>query len=310
MSVDIERFGQNSPGKGDSSHEPPPASGGAFSDLPVPENLQPFFRRALAVELQDGHRPRFRVAATGYNYLGWVWRGRWNGSIKDTTIFDTDTHGPLFVSGQIEKSAIFGQFYGCVCAVFFEFQPFGLFRLFGIQGEDLKEKAIQPELLGVGCSDFVDELKRVDLSSFDNRQAYLCLVDALDALALRARSLDRRLIEAAAWLEAPPGGINVSKLADEIGLSERSLRRKFASLDGISPKRFGRVVQTNTAFAAVLEGGRSLSEIANVNGFSDQSHMIRSFNEFLFMSPKRFKSDFEETFRRFVGMSQSRNKNE
>jgi len=68
----------------------------------------------------------------------------------------------------------------------------------------------------------------------------------------------------------------VSALADEVGLSERQLRRRFEIAVGYGPKRLGRVFRFQRLLDLIhasLDGPR-WSQLALAAGYADQSHMI------------------------------------
>jgi AraC-like DNA-binding protein len=87
--------------------------------------------------------------------------------------------------------------------------------------------------------------------------------------------VDRPVARAVAVLRARPGQ-PVSELADEIGLSERQLRRRFEAAVGYGPKRLGRVFRFQRLLALVhaSHGRAGWSQLAISAGYADQSHMI------------------------------------
>jgi transcriptional regulator GlxA family with amidase domain len=68
----------------------------------------------------------------------------------------------------------------------------------------------------------------------------------------------------------------VSALADEVGLSERQLRRRFEDAVGYGPKRLGRVFRFQRLLDLIhgSHGRARWSELAVAAGYADQSHMI------------------------------------
>jgi AraC-like DNA-binding protein len=87
--------------------------------------------------------------------------------------------------------------------------------------------------------------------------------------------LDRSVVRAVAVLRAQPDR-PVSALADEIGLSERQLRRRFEAAVGYGPKRLGRVFRFQRLLDLVhaSHGRTGWSQLAIAAGYADQSHMI------------------------------------
>lgn len=87
--------------------------------------------------------------------------------------------------------------------------------------------------------------------------------------------VDRPVTRAVAALRARPDQ-PVSALADEIGLSERQLRRRFEAAVGYGPKRLGRVFRFQRLLDLVhaSHGRAAWSRLAIAAGYADQSHMI------------------------------------
>ena len=87
--------------------------------------------------------------------------------------------------------------------------------------------------------------------------------------------IDRPVARAVGALRARPD-TPVATLADEVGLSERQLRRRFDVAVGYGPKRLGRVFRFQRLLDLVYASRRSpaWSQLAIAAGYSDQSHMI------------------------------------
>jgi AraC-like DNA-binding protein len=96
-----------------------------------------------------------------------------------------------------------------------------------------------------------------------------------DYFAVADPVVDRPVARAVAVLRAQPDR-PVSALADEIGLSERQLRRRFEAAVGYGPKRLGRVFRFQRLLDLVRasHGRPGWSELAIAAGYADQSHMI------------------------------------
>jgi AraC-like DNA-binding protein len=136
-----------------------------------------------------------------------------------------------------------------------------------------------PALLGVDAWELRDQ--RIDVHTLwgDGR----ALADRLDATqdplatmlavlddrALRAAAPDPLVATAIARLRHPDA--LVASLADELAVSERHLRRRFAAAVGYGPKRLARVLRLRRALAAARADGE-LARVALDAGYADQAH--------------------------------------
>ena len=87
-------------------------------------------------------------------------------------------------------------------------------------------------------------------------------------------------------------GESLSGLADDLGVTDRTLRRHFARHAGLSPKQLslsGRVLRA----CAALTDRRDLSiaEVALELGFSDQAALANAFRHYVGMSPGRLRAE-------------------
>ena len=75
---------------------------------------------------------------------------------------------------------------------------------------------------------------------------------------------------------APPGRELIPWLADELALSERTLRRRFGEAFGYGPKTLDRILRFQR-FLTLLRGTghRSLAGLAAAAGYADQAHLTR-----------------------------------
>jgi AraC-like DNA-binding protein len=130
--------------------------------------------------------------------------------------------------------------------------------------------------LGLPLSELRD--LRVDLAELDPALAERLPGDLAPAEALRriaelartAPPADAAIVEAARRLAHPR--TRVETLADDLGLSERQLRRRCHAAAGYGPKTLQRVLR----FRRFLAGGeRDLARAALDAGYADQSHLTR-----------------------------------
>jgi AraC-like DNA-binding protein len=111
----------------------------------------------------------------------------------------------------------------------------------------------------------------------------------LTAAALRltrAGPADRAVLEAARRLAADPRR-RVPALADELGLSERQLRRRCLAAAGHTPKTLQRVLRLQRVVRAMDAGERDLARLAAEHGFADQAHLTGECTDLAGMPPAR-----------------------
>jgi len=99
------------------------------------------------------------------------------------------------------------------------------------------------------------------------------------------RNEDLLVRRACEQLVASGGNYRVSELASSLGLSKRTLERRFVAQIGATPKKVARVIRLRSAILqkAQLPGW---AEVAHAVGYYDQSHMIHDFLELYGMTPE------------------------
>lgn len=81
--------------------------------------------------------------------------------------------------------------------------------------------------------------------------------------------------------------VPVRAVADELGVSERHLRRVFLEALGLSPKAFAKLSRFHRALQAAREKHRaSWASIASAVGYYDQAHLIAEFRSIAGTTPQ------------------------
>ncbi|TAK61521.1 helix-turn-helix transcriptional regulator [Methylobacter sp.] len=105
-------------------------------------------------------------------------------------------------------------------------------------------------------------------------------------LAILNRDNEDLLIQKACReLSSSNGNYPIGMLARNLGLTERTLERRFLAHVGATPKKYARVVRLRNA----IFQRKTLStwaDVAHTVGYYDQSHMIRDFQELYGISPE------------------------
>ena len=125
--------------------------------------------------------------------------------------------------------------------------------------------------------------------------------DAVEAAAILDRAIAERLATtntsrrfgslasaAAGQLRAESRATaNVGAIADELGVSERHLRRVFREAYGVAPKTFAKLARFHRALgAARLDQGVGWASIAAGAGYYDQAHLIAEFRAIAGVTPR------------------------
>ena len=106
-----------------------------------------------------------------------------------------------------------------------------------------------------------------------------CVAGARDPLAALLAAVSARVQGAAvdravrAGALATARGARVRALADELGFSERQLRRRFAAAVGYGPKTLARVLRLQRFLTLAAHGERDLARLALDAGYADQPHL-------------------------------------
>lgn len=109
------------------------------------------------------------------------------------------------------------------------------------------------------------------------------------AIAERLAPADERSARAELALAAAHRltSANVRAVADDLGVSERHLRRVFHETVGMSPKSFTKVTRFHRALRAARQDARaSWASIAAVAGYYDQAHLIADFRAIAGVTPR------------------------
>jgi AraC-like DNA-binding protein len=115
------------------------------------------------------------------------------------------------------------------------------------------------------------------------------LETGLGKMLLRLKKADPMVRKAVKLIAQHQGDLEVSALAEHLGVSRQTVKHKFDQHVGVSPKLYGKLRR----FQAVLRRLANLSKpdwtkLAQESGYYDQAHLIREFNHFTGFSPQKF----------------------
>lgn len=171
------------------------------------------------------------------------------------------------------------------------FQPTALKSIFGIDAEEFTNQHLDiNELIKTSITDQL-------LNTANAEQRIELLSSFLIQQAERRKAENEKVNFATDLLQK---GVSLPTILNELNLSERSLERHFKQHIGISPKLYARISRFQSALESVRQTRfNSLTEVAYLNAYFDQSHFIREFQEFAGTSPKHFIRNANEQVANF-----------
>jgi len=117
-------------------------------------------------------------------------------------------------------------------------------------------------------------ISRLSLANCADASAFLC--SSMELLGEKESLLDPRIQKICDYLRADlPERLEVSELAQRVGLSASRLSHLFRQQTGVPMRRFLLHIKMNRVLAH-WELGKSLSRLASEAGFYDQPHFVRT----------------------------------
>ncbi|MBT1685455.1 helix-turn-helix domain-containing protein [Dawidia soli] len=265
-----------------------------FQQIPPPDYLKPYVRYYWTLENHDRGDQLKTFSAIADGCPGLIFQ-----QLSGTNFYDKDEkklpacflygqttgHRELYTPQQFRQIGVY-------------FQPHALRTVFGIDAGALTDS----------CTD-LGGLSRPEPFNLPERLlGARSLQEQIDVLSqylfhLIQRNnlrIDARTQQIASYIAGARGDVSLPLLQRDLGISERSLERRFREHIGVSPKLFARIGRFQAALDC-LRGGQydKLSDIAFEHGYADQSHFIRTFREFAGCSPLQFHQQSNELIENF-----------
>lgn len=92
-------------------------------------------------------------------------------------------------------------------------------------------------------------------------------------------------------IEASAGQLVIDELANELNMTNRTLRNHFYQCIGCSPKEYAQLVKLNRAVIAIKAANKNLTAIAHEQGYFDQAHFVNSIKSITGKSPKSLQKE-------------------
>lgn len=139
----------------------------------------------------------------------------------------------------------------------------------------------------IGCSDLgLDEIGLLFAARFGD----VLTGKSQKAVNIAARDR-RRAIEAALFVDAHAHeALDLSGMANEVGLSPFHFLRLFAKVVGVTPHQYLVQARLRRAVHLLTLGTHTVTEVAYEVGFGDLSNFVRTFHRAASISPGRFRA--------------------
>lgn len=128
--------------------------------------------------------------------------------------------------------------------------------------------------------------KMMETQSNEERLQIIC-----DFLATSRNEIKyKEVVFAVKRILAAKGNLNITKLSDQIALSQRQFGRKFKEQIGFTAKSFSKIIRFNTILEHPKNTEYTLTQLAFDHGYYDQAHFIKDFKEFSGYRPSTYFS--------------------
>jgi len=89
-------------------------------------------------------------------------------------------------------------------------------------------------------------------------------------------------------------GLSIDEIVKEIGMSRSSFFLKIKRLTGLSPQDYIRNIRLSESCKLLVEGKKTIAEIAELTGFSTASYFSRAFKSYYGILPSKYRSQYEK----------------
>lgn len=156
-----------------------------------------------------------------------------------------------------------------------------------------------------------DDVLLPDLSQVtqvSSMDLWFALLDAILMQHLRQTPpCHARIDEVIRYIEASNHPLQVAELADLYCRSRRQFERTFLTTAGLPAKQFLQISRFRRAYWLLAHSAWSLSQIATMIGYSDQSHFTHEFSRFFGVPPSKARADV--AFVQDLGLQSAHNGN-
>jgi AraC-like DNA-binding protein len=188
-----------------------------------------------------------------------------------------------FLVGQMTRPMLISP-NGRVELIGVRFHPGGTRPFFPFDMQDVTNRVV--ELAALSCDLERKLVSRIEEArSLTSWSLKIEMLETLLAGLLRNSNHDPWVRRLAATIVERGGQVTVDDLANQAGISNRQLERRFLTEVGIGPKLLCRIVRFQQVFRAVDRNDARWVTVAADCGYYDQAHLIRDFQQFARQTP-------------------------
>lgn len=88
------------------------------------------------------------------------------------------------------------------------------------------------------------------------------------------------------------GMINIRKLAEATGYTDRYVRKKFEQSIGFSPKSFSQIVRLQYSVQELLSQNININSLVESCNFYDKAHFYKDFEKYMSLTPVQYKNTY------------------
>lgn len=241
--------------------------------------LKPFIKEIFVIESNDESAEN-RLPFYADGYPGIVYAQTANG----VTLMPQNKQLSEFFLYGLTIEPIELQIQGAYKLIVFQLYPFATRLLIGVDPKALNDECF--DLLPLSDVEPSEFLGQIRLTESEN-QIEVISGFIVDLIARSSSNADNTIKLAVASIINAKGKVQIKSLREQLFISERTFERKFTHDIGVTPKQFAKIIQFNFSLNQIQESDYTqLTNVAYDNGFSDQSHFIRTFKKYTGKTPK------------------------
>lgn len=241
-----------------------------YQEIKPPAALQHLVRFFWVLEYNGGSQfpVQYKLLAEGFPGLVFFYKNQYGAINGQTT-----EHRSFSMTGNFKMMGVY-------------LYPYALPLLYKIPSHEFTHQHIHLHEL---CKNEFAELQERILGAVTDVEGINILSDYLYQKSIRIAGASDKFHQCILHVIDHGGNVEVDRLAQHAGISNRQLERKFRASVGLSPKVYSRLMRFHASLRFIKSDTmKSLTDIAYAAGYFDQSHFIREFKAFAGLSPGEY----------------------